>query len=159
MIDLLGYFGWTMLLAGFSHLFARGFQLTPTSHARLWLVFAGLGLLPIGGGNLVYLFRGVLGDLSMAMVVLLIISNYQQIEFNRYPECHPFLSLAVVLLLTMLYLSTLGYLQVDLYAIGYQPGWMLAGLFLMLAVAWKLCRVQALAWLFGIIYFATDATP
>ena len=162
MTDIVGYFGLAILLASLPAQLARWCRASVTTMSLIWLATALLVLLPWQGMSLVYFMRGVLGDPSIATITYVILVYYRllvQGECNR-PSWK--LSLVLVLMLGTLYASTTGYLEYDLYHLyqwGYHPQVLLVLAFVLMAWAWHVNRLIALAWLTGTLAFALGITP
>jgi hypothetical protein len=159
MNDIVGTFGLALLLAGLPLLLSRWWGCSVRAQAWVWFSTAVLSLLPLSDGSLVFFVRGILGDVSIATLALLIMVYYQLFVLNQHRRHNPLLSLLIVVLLGTLYASTTGYLAYDLYALGDEPRWLLLPCLFLLMLAWQLDRLQALAWLIGVLAFAGNLAP
>lgn len=159
MNDVLGYFGLAILLASVPTQLARWCRASVWTMYWTWTIAVILVLLPWRGISLAYFVRGVLGDPSIATITYLILVYYRLLVLGEYHRPSWKLSLVLVLLLGTLYASTTGYLEYDLYGWGYQPQVLLVLVFLLMAWAWQVNRLLALAWLTGTIAFALGFTP
>ncbi len=153
MIDVVGYFGLALVLARLPTLLALWCRASLTTLCMVWLITAVIVLMPWKGMSVVYFVRGVLGDLSMATLTYLVLVYYQLLVKGIRHQPSWKLSLVLVVLLGTLYASTTGYLEYDLYSWGYQPQVLLVLAFALMAWAWQVNRLLALAWLTGVIAF------
>lgn len=115
-----------------------------------------INLIPVyRGSSIVELLRGVIGDVSSASGVLLLMIVIDQFDFRdvkpKLLSCSE--KILLVLLGFVLYLSTFGFISFDLYHLGYLSPQMLlffAGLTFVLIL---LNRRLGYIWLFAIISF------
>lgn len=124
-------------------------------------IWAAVWLIPVAGGNLLTLSRGLLGDLSLTTLAVLCAGHLRGFgvcnDYTR-PLRRP-LAAAIILLDLILYAATLGYLEFDPYGAGYQPQILLVGLALILPLAWKRQPGLALGLLAGLIAFRCHWLP
>lgn len=142
--------------------------LSQTIGLTLWIVTLGLLWLTasthrprnvrLGGGLIIiplaFLVRGSLGELSFLAPALA-----WMIYLKTTPH-RPQQIFLLALALTELALaaSALGFMEWDIYALGYSPRSILAAFALALAVGWKYNRTIAIGWLIGLTLYATGAT-
>lgn len=158
MTDIVGYFGLALLFASLPTQLARWYRLSMTTISLIWLATTVLVLLPWQGMSLVYFIRGVLGDPSIATIIYLALVYYRLLVQGEYHRPSWKLSLVLVLIFGTLYASTTGYLEYDLYQWGYQPQVLLVLAFVLMAWAWHVNRLLAIAWLAGTLAFALGFT-
>lgn len=86
------------------------------------LLILGFNFIPIWrGSSLVELARGAIGDVSIASGVLLLLIILNQFDFSekRLPVLNFGEKLALFLIGLILYLSTFGFIKIDVYSWGY----------------------------------------
>lgn len=146
--DLTGLLGHLLLWGQLGFVFPVLCRLS--GRRRGLILLAGLGLAWLTG--LVYVARGVIGDLSVVTQLLLVLSCLRGfgLEMPATSGLRRPTALGVVFILVILYSSALGYVRVDLYSEGYQPRGLLIGLAVALALCWRWQRGLALALLAGL---------
>lgn len=98
------------------------------------LLTLGVNFIPIlRGSSLVELVRGVIGDVSIASGVLLILIILNQFDFSDSKELvvNNIEKISVSVIGLVLYLSTFGFFKIDLYSYGYLSWtmlWFISGL-------------------------------
>jgi hypothetical protein len=159
--ELLGYLGLALMLAGAPVQLGKMMKSSRRTLSAMLLVSLFVLLIPWNGHSLIYYVRGVVGDLSVSSVMLLILLYANILGWPVSAERSlSWQSCAVIVaILIPLYASTLGYWSYDLYAWGYQPQWMLAGVGVLLAWAWHRQRELAIVWLLGVVAFAVGLCP
>lgn len=118
-------------------------------------------LVPWKEHSVLFYLRGVTGDLSIATFCIVSFQLLHLVTKGRHglPMFPWQLALGIVCLLSVLYLSTFGYIGYDLYAWGYHPTWMLPAVAGLMLWAWRSCPDLAWAWLIAAICFAGGITP
>ena len=123
----------------------------------LVLIVGGVTLyLPIYKGcTLVQLLRGVMGDLSITTLLILFSLLIQKIfRLTRPFNLNPSFAIVVTMLGSLLYMSTLGFIDLDVYSFGYFPkGTMLLAVCLLELFLLDYARSYAWIWLIALISF------
>lgn len=151
--DLLGLLGHALLWAQLGLLVPGLRRRRGWERGAAMLLAAVLAWCPWGNGLcLVHMSRGVLGDLSIACLVLLVLQSLHGLGLplglpGRWRRGS---ATAALLVLVLFYTSALGLWPADLYAGGYQPRAGLAVLAVVLAAAWRWQQDLALALLAGL---------
>lgn len=151
--DLLGLLGHALLWAQLGLLVPGLRRRRGWERGAAMLLAAVLAWCPWGHGLcLAHMSRGILGDLSIACLVLLV---FQSLRGVGLPLALPGRwrrgsAATVVLVLVLFYTSALGLWPADLYAGGYQPRALLVVLAVALAATWRWQRDLALALLAGL---------
>jgi hypothetical protein len=120
------------------------------------LLLLGVNFIPLyRGSSLIELIRGAVGDVSTASGALLILIIFNQFDFSEskqavlnWPE-----KLGLILLGGILYLSTFGFIEFDLYHLGYLSPKMLLLFSSITCGLIVLKRRLGYVWLFAIISF------
>jgi hypothetical protein len=158
--EIFGFVGLALLIAGLPVPLIQRFGATRL--VLLGYLFASLLVLlvPWNGHSLIYYVRGVVGDLSVASLVLLCVIYGRTFwkPFNTHQPIRGQVGWVLLAILLPLYASTLGYLTFDLYSWGYEPQWFLIGVGFLMLWAWQTQRALALAWLIGVASFACGLT-
>ena len=102
-----------------------------------------------------FVLRGLLGEASFALPALACCATAPM------PPGRParFLVAALTAVALALYASALGFLEVDLYALGYRPGIGLAVVALAMLGAYRWLPILAWCWLAGIALYAAQLHP
>lgn len=98
------------------------------------LLTLGVNFIPLlRGSSLVELVRGVVGDVSIASGVLLILIIFNQFDFSdsKASVLSNIEKVAISIIGLLLYLSTFGFFKIDFYSYGYLPWLMLWVLFIL----------------------------
>lgn len=161
MIDLAGYLGMALMLAGGPVQLGLLLGVSRRKLAYTLILSLAVLLIPWSGHSVVYYLRGVAGDLSISSMVIVLLVNCRSLGFPL-GSSKPFswqAGLIPVAILLPLYSSTTGYLAYDLYSWGYQPQWLLLGVGVLLMYAWRTHIELAIAWLAGVVAFALGICP
>lgn len=76
------------------------------------------------GHTIVVLLRGVLNDLSITSLVVLVSMLYHTIFMpDKASKINRYFAMSVIVLGSLLYLSTFGFIAFDIYALGYLPSY------------------------------------
>lgn len=160
MTEIISFMGLALLMAGLP---VPLVQRLGASRLALsgYLLVALVGLLvPWNGHSLVYYVRGVVGDLSVASLVLLCVIYGRTFlkPFSTHKPIRGPVGWVLLAILVPLYASTLGYWTYDLYGWGYEPQWFLVAVGLLMFWAWQTQPALAIAWLIGVVSFAAGMT-
>lgn len=128
--------------------------------------FLGLIILPFifyilpvyHGFSLVKITRGIVGDLSITGLLTMLSITVSYFMTNKQDKSKPILSISICMFLVItgvfLYLSTFGYIGLDIYALGYHPTVKLLLIILVVeSCMWFLSRRFALIWLLSLLAF------
>jgi hypothetical protein len=130
------------------------------------LILAGLGLALlwapiINGQTPLFYASGLITGISVPTQVLMALGVAHRLGW-RNPLSQPLprdIGALLAGIFVLLFLSTLGYIQYDLYGWGYQPRVMLAAVWVLLAWSWRRHPGLAIAWLAGLTAFAFHLSP
>ncbi len=130
------------------------------------LILAGFGLTVLGapiidGQTPLIYAGGIITGISVPTQVLMALGLARRLGW-RSPVTQPLprdLGALLAGIFVLLFLSTLGYIQYDLYGWGYQPRVVLAGVGVLLAWSWRRHPGLAVAWLTGLAAFAFHLSP
>jgi hypothetical protein len=160
VIELISYLGLALLLITGPVFLAQLLSASSRTLVLVVLTAMAVCLIPRAGHSLVYFVRGVVGDVSVASLVLLGVLYFRALTrplSTHKPVCGQ-VGWVLLAILLPLYASTLGYWSYDLYAWGYQPQWMLLFTGILMLWAWQVQPALAIAWLLGVISFACGLT-
>lgn len=161
MTDGLGFLGLACMLVSVALRTLALFRVSPRTLTGTGLLLCTALFVPWKGHTLLFYLRGVTGDLSIATFCIIC---FQMIHLGTKGR-HGLatfswqLALGIVCLLSLLYLSTFGYIGYDLYAWGYHPTWMLPAIACLMLWAWRSYPDLAWAWLIAVICYAGGITP
>ena len=160
MTEIISYGGLALLLAGLPMGLAQWCGASRRTLGLCLSVMLAVFLIPWNSHSLVFYVRGVVGDVSAASLVLLcaILGRALMKPVNEHQLIRGQVGWVLLVALVPLYASTLGYLQYDLYAWGYEPQWLLPTMGLLLWWAWRTQPAFAIAWLIGVVSFASGMT-
>ena len=129
--------------------------------------------------SLVEIMRGMFGDLSITTLLILSIRLIQCTHAQEQQKCHPgvgrdpslvyqeqktfqtVFGILIICLGSLLYLSTLGIIGFDIYALGYYPNiYVLLGIIAIEVFLWHFSRTCAWIWIvaIGAYYFKLQAS-
>lgn len=161
MTDSVGFLGLAFMLVSVVLRPLAMLKVQPRFLLGTGLIICAALFFPWKEHSALFYLRGVSGDLSIATFSLLCFQlihlctkGKQGLSTFPWP-----LALAIVCLLTLLYLSTFGYIGYDLYTWGYHPTWMLGAVACLMFWAWRTYSDLAWAWLIAVICFAGGITP
>jgi len=120
------------------------------------LLLVGSNLIPLyRGSSLVELLRGAIGDVSTASGVLMLFIILNQFNFAevRCAVLNSWEKIGLCLLGTLLYLSTFGFIDFDLYHLGYLSPLMLLFFSAVILFLILFNRILGYVWLFALIGF------
>lgn len=160
MSEILGYMGLALLLTGMPVPLIQHFGATRLALLGYLFVALAVLLVPWNGHSVVFYLRGVVGDLSIASLVLLCLI-YARAFLKPYRAHQPIrgqVGWMLMAILLPLYASTMGYFSIDLYGWGYEPQWFLVLVGLLMFWAWRIQPALAFAWLIGVVSFASGMT-
>ena len=129
------------------------------SYRLLWavIIFLLALYLPVYKScTLVQILHGIVGDLSITTLLVLAWITSRKILYSTLnkPVIHPTFAWLIMLLGGLLYLSTLGFIEFDVYAFGYYPGWIiLLSFVLTILLLLDYAGIYAWFWLVGLICF------
>ncbi len=161
MTESISFVGLALLIAGLPAPLVQRCGATRSALLGYLLVSMVVLLAPWNGHSLVYYVRGVVGDLSVASLVLLCLI-YGRMFLKPLSTHQPIrgqVGWMLLAILLPLYASVLGYLTIDLYGWGYEPQWFLVAVGGVMLWAWQTQPALALAWLIGVVSFAAGMTP
>ncbi|MBX9867893.1 MAG: hypothetical protein K2Y14_13350 [Burkholderiales bacterium] len=120
------------------------------------LLLVGSNLIPLyHGSSLVELLRGAIGDVSTASGVLMLFIILNQFNFTevKFTVLNSWEKIGLGLLGTLLYLSTFGFINFDLYHLGYLSPLMLLFFSAVILFLILFNRILGYVWLFALIGF------
>lgn len=120
------------------------------------LLLVGSNLIPLyHGSSLVELLRGAIGDVSTASGVLMLFIILNQFNFSevKFTVLNSWEKIGLGLLGTLLYLSTFGFINFDLYHLGYLSPLMLLFFSAVILFLILFNRILGYVWLFALIGF------
>lgn len=160
MTEIISFVGLALLMAGLPVPLIQRCGVSRLSLLGCLLVSLVVLLVPWNGHSVVYYVRGVVGDLSVASLVMLCVIYGRTFlkPFSTHQPIRGQVGWVLLAILLPLYASTLGYLTFDLYGWGYEPQWFLIGVGLLMFWAWQTQPALALAWLIGVVSFACGMT-
>jgi len=158
--EIISFVGLALLMAGLPVPLLQRFGIRRPALLGYLLVSLAVLLVPWNGHSLVYYVRGVVGDLSVASLVLLSVIYGRTFwkPFNTHQPIRGQVGWVLLGILIPLYASTLGYWTFDLYGWGYEPQWFLLAVGLLMFWAWQTQPALAIAWLIGVVSFASGMT-
>lgn len=120
------------------------------------LLLVGINLIPLyHGSSLVELLRGAIGDVSTASGVLMLFIILKQFNFSevKFVVLNSWEKIGLGLLGTLLYLSTFGFINFDLYHLGYLSPLMLLFFSAVILLLILFNRILGYVWLLALIGF------
>jgi len=120
------------------------------------LLLVGSNLIPLyHGSSLVELLRGAIGDVSTASGVLMLFIILNQFNFTevKFTVLNSWEKIGLGLLGTLLYLSTFGFINFDLYHLGYLSPLMLLFFSAVILFLILFNRILGYVWLLALIGF------